>query len=178
MSSLYVPLPPMPIPPPDSMLSELDPLGTHAEVDLLLHDLEAPATRRSGGGRPVLVVDSSAIARKFLMQRLRRLGYDPYCVDNGEQALALIGRQPFAIVFLELALSPEDGLDGLGLCQAIKQKPDHPQGIAPAVVVTTGQSGSSSRVRGSLAGCDAYLVKPLIEDEFLAVLREVDPLFQ
>ena len=160
------------------MLTELDPVGARGDVDLLLHDLKVPVAHRGGGGRPVLVVDSAPIARKFLMQRLRRLGYDPYCVDNGEQALALIGRQAFDIVFLELALTPEDGIDGLGLCQAIKQKPDHPQGIAPAVVITTGQGGSSNRVRGSLAGCDAFLIKQLIEDEFLAVLREVDPLFQ
>jgi CheY-like chemotaxis protein len=190
----------MPTAPPHSMLTELDPLATpfdaRGEVDLLLHDLDLPpvvpgatpaersahraavVARRSGGGRPVLVVDSVPIARKFLMQRLRRLGYDPYCVDDGEQALALIGRQAFAIVFLELALAPEDGIDGLGLCRAIKQKPDHPHGIAPAVVITTGEAGSSNRVRGSLAGCDAYLIKPLIEEDFLTVLREVDPLFQ
>ena len=49
---------------------------------------------------------------------------------------------------------------------------------AAAVVVTTGQAGSSDRVRSSLAGCDAYLNKPLMEAEFLAVLREIDPLFR
>jgi CheY-like chemotaxis protein len=64
------------------------------------------------------------------------------------------------------------------LCQAIKQKPDHPRGIVPAVVITTSRYGSSDRVRGSLAGCDAYLTKPLAEAAFLVALREIDPLFQ
>jgi len=190
----------MPITPPNTLLTEFDPLATpfdaRPEVDLLLHDLtlapEAPsataaersahrasvAAQRGGAGRAVLVVDSTPIARQFLMQRLTSLGYDAHGAENGEHALALIEQQVFAIVFLELALTPENGIDGLSLCQAIKQKPDHPNGIAPAVVVTTGQTGSSDRVRSSLAGCDAYLNKPLMEVEFLAVLREIDPMFR
>jgi hypothetical protein len=33
-------------------------------------------------------------------------------------------------------------------------------------------------VRGSLAGCDAYLTKPLHESEFIATLLQVDPAFE
>lgn len=190
----------MTIDPPNSLLTELDPLATpfdaRAEVDLLLHDLApspdvpsasaaertahraAVAAQRGGGGRAALVVDSTPIARKFLMQRLQDLGYVAHGAEHGEHALGLIEEHAFAIVFLELSLTPENGIDGLSLCRAIKQKPDHPRGIAPAVVVTTGRDGSSDRVRGSLAGCDAYLNKPLIEAEFIAALRDVDPLFR
>jgi len=144
-----------------------------AEVDLLLTDLGPAAP---GAGRPVLVVESVAIARRFLLQRLKGLGYDVHSAENGERALAMVERRAYAIVFLELAL--EGGVDGLSLCQAIKQMPHPPGGIAPAVVFTTGQTGPTNRVRGSLAGCDAYLNKPLLEDELLAALRDVDPLFQ
>ena len=139
-------------------------------------DVSIAASR--GGGRAVLVVDSTPIARAFLMQRLRELGYDAHGADHGELALAMVEQQVFAIVFLELTLTPENGIDGLTLCQAIKQKPDHPRGIVPAVVITTSRNGSSDRVRGSLAGCDAYLTKPLAEAAFLVALREIDPLFQ
>ena len=138
----------------------------------------AVASRRSGGGRAVLVVDSSAIARKFLMQRLDGLGYAVRGAATGEEALALIARNEFAVVFLEFVLGPKPGLDGLGLCQAIKQNPDHPRGLIPAVVMVTGRVGSSDRVRGALAGCDAYLTKPLAEAAFVATLTEVDPLFK
>ena len=190
-------MPTMPTAPPDSLLTTLDPLATpfdtRGDVDLLLQDLDpAPgatpaertahrasvAARRGGAGRAVLVVDSTPIARKFLMQRLQALGYEAQGAEHGEHALALVEQQAFAIVFLELALTPHNGIDGLSLCQAIKQMPGHLDGLAPAVVVTTGQTGSMDRVRGSLAGCDAYLSKPLIEAEFLMALREVDPLFR
>lgn len=164
-----------------SALTELDPLSTPFEereaVDVLLDDLAIQPAQQRGGGRAVLVVDASPIARKFLVRRLQLLGYDAQGADDGEAALALLAKQAFAIVFLELRLGGDEAIDGLNLCQAIKQTLVHPGGVAPAVVVTTGQSGSSSRVHGSLAGCDAYLTKPLIEAKFIAALRDVDPQF-
>jgi two-component system, cell cycle response regulator len=45
------------------------------------------------------------------------------------------------------------------------------------MVVVTGQTGSADRVRSALAGCDAYLTKPLVEAQLIAALGEVDPLF-
>lgn len=137
----------------------------------------AVASRRSGGGRAVLVVDGSAIARKFLMQRLEGLGYHVHGADSGEQALAMIEREAFTVVFLEFVLGPAGSIDGLGLCQAIKQKTGHARGLVPAVVMVTGRVGSSDRVRGALAGCDAYLTKPLVEATFIGALTDVDPLF-
>ena len=182
-------------------VTELDALATPFEwrgaVDVMLDDLHvlpaevvsasaaersvhraAMAPRRSGGGRPVLVVDNSAIARKFLMQRLESLGFRAQGAESGEQALAMIRAQRFTIVFLELVLAPADDIDGLGLCQAIKRSPEALQGSAPAVVMVTGSSGSSDRVRGSLAGCDAYLTKPLTETTFVAAIAEIEPLFK
>jgi DNA-binding response OmpR family regulator len=41
--------------------------------------------------------------------------------------------------------------------------------------MVTGLSGAMDRVRGSLAGCDAYLTKPLSDDELLHALRLLDP---
>lgn len=132
---------------------------------------------RGGAGRSVLVVDPTPIARKFLTLRLQALGYHVQAAEDGEEALAMVEQWAYAIVFVEAVLGPAQSLDGLRVCQAIKQKPDHPRGIAPAVVMVTGLAGSADRVRGSLAGCDAYLSKPLLEDELIKVLGEVDPLF-
>jgi CheY-like chemotaxis protein len=138
----------------------------------------AVAAAGSGAGRSVLVVDGSAIARKFLSHKLQALGYDVHVASQGEQALEMVEHQDFAIIFLEIALGAEAGLDGLRLCRAIKQKPDYARGIPPAVVMVTGLSGSTDRVRGSLAGCDAYLTKPLLNEDFLATLALIDPLFK
>jgi CheY-like chemotaxis protein len=176
------------------------PFEANGTVDLLLADLDAPPIRQaspvataaertahraavaaagSGAGRAVLVVERAAIARKFLVRRLQSLGYEVQVAEEGEQALQMIEQQKFAIVFVELALAAsKSGVDGLDVCQAAKRKPKIPGKPMPAVVMITGQAGSTNRVRSSLAGCDAFLTKPLIERDFVAALTEVDPLFK
>ena len=157
------------------------------DVDLLLHEMDLPAlgqtvvapSRRGPGGcgRDVLVVEDSAIARKFLQLRLQRLGYRVHLAHNAELALELNEALPFSVVFLDIMLGDADRLDGLQLCRAIRQRPSAFEGHFPALVMVTGLSSSADRVRGNLAGCDAYLTKPLIEAEFIETLRNVDPAF-
>jgi len=160
-----------------------------SSVDLLLHDISPPGDSANedsppaghGGGRAVLVVDDSPIARKFLHARLHRLGYAVQTAASGEQALEQSERQAFAIVFLDVGLATADTsdslLDGLQVCQHIRQRAQQRGDAWPAIVLVTGSTSSSERVRGSLAGCDAYLTKPLLEADFIEALGTVDPLF-
>ena len=163
-------------------------------VDLLLPEADeafqsaalaaSPATAavpawRGGSAREVLVVEDSAIARKFLQLRLQRLGYRVQTAATGEDALDLLEHHWFPIVFVDVVLAPPGaGIDGLRVCQHIKQRAAQPGGKPTAVVLVTGLTGSSDRVRGSLAGCDAYLTKPLLEGAFIAALRQIDPAFE
>ncbi|CAN5493230.1 hypothetical protein BH11PSE9_BH11PSE9_33760 [soil metagenome] len=134
--------------------------------------------QRGGADRDVLVVEDSVIARKFLTQRLQRLGYRVHVAATGEEAIEMLPQQNFAIVFLDIVLGEPGSVDGLRVCQHIKLRARPVGAKAPAVVMVTGLSGESDRVRGSLAGCDAYLTKPLLENEFIATLRAVDPVFK
>lgn len=138
----------------------------------------ASATRapRGGAGRDVLVVEDSAIARKFLQRRLERLGYRVHLAASGEEALELLGQRAYALAFLDVVLGPAGSIDGLQVCQAVKQQAAR-LALRTPVVLVTALKGSSDRVRGSLAGCDAYLTKPLLEEPFIATLRQVDPAF-
>lgn len=146
-------------------------------------DAPAPAAGpfpawRGGAAREVLVVEDSAIARKFLQQRLQRLGYRVQTASSGEDALDVLDSRWFPIVFLDVTLGPPGSVDGLQVCQSIKQRSGRPGGAPTSVVLVTSASTSSDRVRGSLAGCDAYLTKPLMEREFIAALQHIDPAFE
>ena len=166
------------------------------EEDIVPDDFDLPPARRretaawhgrsrgttppqfSGGGRSVLVVDDSAIARTFLKLRLEQQGYRVQLADNGEQALELITHLAFALVFVDIVLGPPNSVDGLQVCQFAKQRPSSQSGSAPAVVVVTGLAGPTQQVRASLAGSDGFLSKPLIEADFINMLCKVDPLFR
>lgn len=137
----------------------------------------APAPR-GGGGREVLVVEDSAIARQFLKRRLTALGYRVLECNSGEAAMDMLSRRTFGMAFLDITLGPPGSIDGLQLCQRLKQRGAQNAGLRTIVVMVTGLDGATDRVRGSLAGCDAYLTKPLHEAEFIATLLQVDPAFE
>lgn len=177
-SGLLAGIEPVPSGGVDLLLQDTGATGLTAAVDAdrTLASTALPLTEPGGGGRPVLVVEDSAIAPKFLAQRLARFGYRVVLARTGEEALAAFELQPFTIVFAHIALGPANAIDGLRVCQAIKRHARSAHSPTSMVIVT-GHSNATARVRGSLAGCDAFLTKPLMEPEFIAALRQVDPLF-
>ena len=124
-------------------------------------------------GPDVLVADDSRIARRFLQMRLQKLGYRVHLASDGDEALEQLTQQRFALVFLDVKLGSAESLDGLAICQHIKQHPDFGGDEAPKVLMVTGLAGATDRVRGSLAGCDAYLTKPLTEPDLLRALESL-----
>lgn len=126
----------------------------------------------------VLVVDDSEIARRFLQMKLQRLGFTVHTASSGQAALELAATRQFAFVFLDVAM---DGLDGFETCKQIKQMPWPLDGRlmrGPAVIMVTGRTGAVDRIRGTLAGCDAYLTKPLNENELIRTLAKYDDSFE
>ena len=122
----------------------------------------------------ILVVDDSDIALKFMQNRLTRYGFRVQLVRSGEEALSQLGSHPFKFVFLDVMM---EGLDGYQTCRAIKQR-KYPEGKPPVVVMLTSRGGTIDKIRGTLAGCDAYLTKPLNETELVAVLAKHDQTIQ
>jgi len=118
----------------------------------------------------VLVVDDSDLALKFMQSRLSQLGYTGQLARSGEEALAMVASYDFKFVFLDVMMS---GLDGYQTCRAIKQYKSR-NGTAPVVVMLTSRGGTIDKIRGTMAGSDAYLTKPLNEKLLAAVLTKFD----
>jgi two-component system, cell cycle response regulator len=118
----------------------------------------------------ILVVDDSDIALKFMRNRLTRFGFRTDLVNSGEEALGRLNVRPYKFVFLDVMM---EGLDGYQTCRAIKQR-KYAEGKPPVVVMLTSRGGTIDKIRGTLAGCDAYLTKPLNERDLIAVLAKHD----
>jgi two-component system, cell cycle response regulator len=118
----------------------------------------------------ILVVDDSDIALKFMRNRLSRFGFNADLVNSGEEALGRMNTRPYKFVFLDVMM---EGLDGYQTCRAIKQR-KYSDGKPPVVVMLTSRGGTIDKIRGTLAGCDAYLTKPLNERDLIAVLAKHD----
>jgi twitching motility two-component system response regulator PilG len=131
----------------------------------------APATRStSRATHTALVVDDSTTIQKQIEVSLHALGVAAVCVDNAESAMAELDNNSFDLVFLDVIL-PGDA-DGYQICKRIRRHPTHKR---TPVVMLTSKSSTFDRVRGSMAGCDTYLTKPVDADTFREVVAKYLP---
>jgi twitching motility two-component system response regulator PilG len=121
-----------------------------------------PKTRRA------LVVDDSPTVRKQLELELEASNIHVDSAETGETGLDLMGKNYYDIIFLDVVLP---GADGYQVCKSIKKNPQLKQ---IPVVMLTSKSSPFDRVRGSLAGCDTYLTKPVDYKAFRQVLEKYE----
>ena len=125
---------------------------------------------RRPGKESVLVVDDNATVRSFMQAKLAPFGFGVDFAETGEAAIGLSGQNDYTCVFLDVVLP---GVDGYQVCKMIKS---NKQAITKtAVVMLTSRSSTFDKLRGSLAGCDEYLTKPLEEDRLLEVIAKFLP---
>jgi diguanylate cyclase (GGDEF)-like protein len=117
----------------------------------------------------VLVVDDSRVVRAVVGHQLRAAGYRVEEADNGVAALRRLQSEPFDVVVTDLRMP---GLDGLGLLEAAKRRPEPPE-----VIVLTGTCSQDvdSAIRALRLGAHDYLSKPLPHPDavVLAIERAV-----
>ena len=161
------------------MMRPIDPLQVMRELDAMLLQRDGgaePAAATRSAARPApaepppappaappagpaaLLVDDSALALRFLASRLQPWGLAVECVSSSGQAVERLAQRNYDFVFIDVELGAASELDGLALCQHIKRH--HPLAGSMLVMVSAHHS-ELDRVRGTLAGCDAYLGKPL-----------------
>ena len=156
------PLPPFP------ELPHLPPSQAATAVPPPWHPWTPPASTRR---LRALVVDDSETARQFLRMRLEAWGLQVDMAASSGQALAMLFRQHFDHLFIDVELGAGSQLDGLGLCQLVRRKNLALGGAPELVVIVSAHAGHVDRARGTLAGCDAYLGKPLDEADLGQLLR-------
>ncbi len=103
----------------------------------------------------VLVVDDEPVQRRLLEATLQKLGFDPICVENGNEALdALEGKNGHRIkaVILDLVM-PE--MDGMAVLEAMSSRK-----LSQPVIVQTAQGGVETAVNAMRAGAVDFVVKP------------------
>lgn len=121
---------------------------------------DAPATAVN---RSVLVVDDSLAVRAYLRSLLESRGFAVTDADSGEAGVQAAATALHACILMDVMMP---GIDGFEACRLIKTS----HANAPAIVMLTGQVSPFNRIRGKMAGCDAYLTKPVDPDQLYEVL--------
>jgi len=100
----------------------------------------------------ILIVDDEEGIRESLASILRDERYSVDAVASGEEALALIGKNDFQVVLLDVWLPGIDGMEALTRIQGLPRP--------PAVIMISGHGSIETAVRATKLGAFDFIEKP------------------
>lgn len=136
------------------------------EANMVLRDAAHSAQQVSRTGVKALVVDDSLPVRKSMEIHLGLLGMNIDFAETGEEALELVKKSAYDIIFLDVMLP---GVDGYKVCKTIKA--DKMFKNTP-VVMLTGKGSKIDKLRGTMAGASVYLTKPVEPEKLTEVIKQ------
>ncbi|HEY0142679.1 MAG TPA: ATP-binding protein [Thermoanaerobaculia bacterium] len=111
----------------------------------------------------VLLVEDNEVNQEFVSEALRRVGHTVILAGNGSEALDLLAREPFDIVFMDVQMPDIDGLE-------VTRRYREGGGKTP-VVALTAHSGREDRDRCLAVGMNDVLTKPVYSKQLAATIR-------
>lgn len=125
-----------------------------SNIELTLVKNEPKATKQIQTGTPhVLVVDDSQSVRKQLELELDLFDVTIDFADSAETAFNLLKSNTYQLALLDVVLPDKDGFQ---ICKHIKSTSKE-----TIAIMLTGKATQTDKIKGSLAGCDDYLIKPV-----------------
>lgn len=115
----------------------------------------------------VLVVDDYEKMRQKICAILQQLGLNISEASNGVEALKILRKKKFDMVFTDIVM-PE--MDGFELCEEIRKSSDWAD--MPIVVIST-HYDSNYIVKALRHGADDYIPKPIDQETVKKVLHRV-----
>jgi len=116
--------------------------------------------------KTIMLVDDNKTFVLYLGILLKRMGFNVVSVDNGAQALKLIGQVRPDLVLLDIYMPGLSGLETLEKIRADLSICEVP------VIMITGESDEKKRLECTAAGCNGFLVKPIHMDELHNYLQD------
>ena len=152
--------------------------GSVFQVELPLRhgDSSAVAVRpipaESIAGKRVLVAEDNPTNRRILHEQLRALDMDCALSENGRQALQMLriaarSASPFDVAVVDMKMPI---MDGMALSEQVRADPAL---AGLRIVMLTSITGRDEARRAQAIGVDAYLSKPVRQQELIATLSMV-----
>ena len=116
----------------------------------------------------VMVVDDHPDMLDTLKSILTQHGFEVLTARNGQEALDLLQEQPINLVLSDVAMPH---INGYQLFQALREASD-PRLVAVPFIFISGRATLDSDIRYAKSlGVDDYLVKPVCQEDLLAVVK-------
>jgi CheY-like chemotaxis protein len=122
----------------------------------------------------ILIVEDDLASREVLRWRLSKIGdFEIWEATNGQEALELVAADPPHCILMDLKMPVLDGWEATRQIRAREIERHVP------IIAITAQAMAHDEELALVAGCDAYLTKPIthnnqIEDK-IALLLQAEP---
>lgn len=111
----------------------------------------------------LLLIEDDALLTEYLVAGLRAQNYAVDVATDGLSGWDYAQAVDYDLILLDINLP---GLDGISLCQRLRQQP-----YKGPILLLTAKSDSADKVLGLDAGADDYIVKPCSIEELCAHIR-------
>lgn len=118
-------------------------------------------------GETILVVDDEAHIVELTQMYLEQEGFRVRSAGDGAEALAMIARQPPALMVLDLMLPKVDGWEVCRRVRAGKRASDLP------IIMLTARDDDVDKIVGLELGADDYVTKPFNPRELVARVKAI-----
>lgn len=127
-----------------------------------------PGTTAASRRVRILLVDDSLVTREMERRLLEDAGFHVSAASDAQEALALLGEEPFDCVVTDIEMP---GMDGFDLTAHLRGIEHFAQ--LPIIVVST-RDRPDDRLRGLKVGADAYLTKQSLDaGELIDLVRRL-----
>jgi DNA-binding response OmpR family regulator len=109
----------------------------------------------------ILIVEDDKHISKLVKFNLEKANYECAIATTGEKALEALDDRPVDLIILDIMLP---GMDGFGICRAIKEK-EKLKNIP--IIMLTAKGEEVDRIVGLELGADDYIVKPFSPRELV-----------
>ena len=115
----------------------------------------------------ILIVEDDKHISKLVKFNLEKAGYECTVAATGEKALEVLNDQPVDLIILDIMLP---GMDGFGICRAIKEK-EKLKNLP--IIMLTAKGEEVDRIVGLELGADDYIVKPFSPRELVLRVKAI-----
>ncbi len=126
-----------------------------------------------GETRPlrILLVEDNSVNQRVALLQLKKLGYEPDTVLNGEQAVAAVQSKPYDVVLMDCHMPVMDGYTATQRIREWEAQDNRPR---VRILAMTADAGRGDAEHCFAAGMDDFITKPVHLPELNAALERVN----